>query len=369
MVGMATVAVLGGMVMASLGARHTVGLREGLVRFVAAQARERAAGDAVRAGSVRTALYGAANEPNPELAYAMAAAMLGRRDWRPAMWQVAQSASGREAAWPAAQPIVALLQRAVHATTAPQHAIGFFEQHKFHHLLGLARERAVDRGEWQASVEAWLDQVAVRIDARMHGSGLQLDQAWSEARLGQLDVAAMRVLGEGLARLDERWPRREDAVGFLANRADTILRTGRVPRWFPPGVGDHLRAWQHGFDPVRMELESIAAFVQGLPAMREEGTSWAARAEGWAALLGCSSAVTATASYLRDLLESERSLHGELARIRLLRLAIAFRLGEPLPELADPFADRPLQSEVHADRAHFRSAATHVVLQRVAYRR
>lgn len=137
-----------------------------------------------------------------------------------------------------------------------------------------------------------------------------------------------------------------------------------------PRLRDRLAAWQFGFDLDRMQLAALNDFVGALPALRSGVLPWPQRNEDWQRFFARGHQRGGMVpGWLDRMHDAERELCSELTRIRLLRLALLFRLGEPLLELADPFAERSLQVEIYADHARFRSAATHEVLQRVAYRR
>lgn len=239
-------------------------------------------------------------------------------------------------------------------------------------VLLIAQEHAAYHGDWRGCVAAWLDRATVYLDHRREDDGTcrKVVVDWSAAQLDRFDTTAARLLVDGLERLDARWPRRVEPAAFLAGVAQVHLRTGSSGGMVDPPLRHRLAAWRFGFDLDRMQLASIDDFVCALPAMPPSALAWPQRDDDWQRFFasGCRR-WSSVASWLDIMRDAERELCSELARIRLLRLALAFQLGEPLPALADPFAERPLQIEVFADRARFRSAATHEALQRVAYRR
>jgi hypothetical protein len=129
-----------------------------------------------------------------------------------------------------------------------------------------------------------------------------------------------------------------------------------------------LAAWRSGFDPKRDALDALWRLHDGLPALATADVAWPARAAQWESFLAQvpDEHQTWFAAQWRD---CELRLRRDLASLRLVRLALAFRFGEALPALADPFADAPLQVHVDGDVATFRSAAGPDVLELRAQRR
>ncbi|MFY9343812.1 MAG: hypothetical protein WAT39_15085, partial [Planctomycetota bacterium] len=98
---------------------------------------------------------------------------------------------------------------------------------------------------------------------------------------------------------------------------------------------------------------------------------WAERDAQWQRLFDCDPDTmrSAPSLFLHHFHAAERSQVEGQARFRLLRLALAFQLGQPLPDLVDPLTGGPFVVQIAGDVATLRSAAPHVSLSRWAKRR
>lgn len=364
-----TAVIVAGMVASSLLAGGGVderGAEQRLRAFV--EERQRAAAVAAVAPPVaREALWGETHDEPGELG--IAAALLwcradpahGSRLGR--LFESCQEhAAARAAAWPAIAPLAAGASRAAHSRWAgvPNERAALLRR-----VLTISRQHALDRGAWTAAVEAWLDGIVLFLDHRSWHDEASRD-SWPEGDVARLDAPAARLLADGLARLEARWPRRidiDEAIEFVAGEWLSGPRNA-------PGVHERLRAWREGFDPRRRELVAIDAFASARHLLAPEFATWAQRQAQWesffaAASSGPRSWLVTWMNWRRGI---EASFHSALAAHRLLRLAIAFQLGEPLPELLDPFTGEVLRAKIDGDVATFRAEVPRRPLTRYAVR-
>jgi hypothetical protein len=154
---------------------------------------------------------------------------------------------------------------------------------------------------------------------------------------------------------------------YLARVADSAMHAE-----YQPSLRRRLNAWGSGFqDPRSRELDVFCQLHDNLPTLANADVAWPARAVQWNAFLaplsvGGATAWAALANWWR---EGELRLRRDLASLRLVRLALAFRFGDELPVLDDPFADALLQVRIDGDVATFRSAAEPEVLELRVQRR
>lgn len=340
-----------------------------LRRFVAEQAlRKPAAG-------VRQPLFGDAVPESAALGYAAAVAL--RRYDEPreaagdgmARW-LGERVADRPVVVGELQPVLMALRRATHATTAAR-SVAQDDAVALRTVVRLATDDALDRSDGEAAVGSWLDEarlVCDAIEALTGQDGGLLWDRWTPTLLAGLDEPALRLLATGLERLDAQWPLHSDVAQPLAVSAAFWLDDGRSP---PADLDERLRAWRRGFDVRAEALTTCEMLLTTLPTMTPPAADWPARERQWRAFLvdpsdRCSGEVL---WWMFHLCEGEQARFAGQARLRLLRLAVAFTLGDELAELADPFAAAPLQVDLRGDEATFRSASLDPVLIQRAVRR
>lgn len=355
----ATAFVLAGMVASSLLTQRDEGLRTRLQRFVEEHARPAAA---VRA---RTPLHG---EPHGGDAFVFYAA--ADKQWRGASrafggWSRPDlDMATREAVWTAIEPIVATLRVGAMATTGARESGRGCHWFEPRDLLRFARRRAAARIEWTEVVQLWLDEQALLRDFGWLPDDSSF-AAWTASELSRLPAAAAAELDVGLARLDADLALLPDPATSLAWSAGDALRAGGA------SLRNRLLSWSSGFDPGRHELLGIEELIDALPALLPAAASWPQRSRQWQRFVSQVGSVQGryVLGWAQHQQWEENQRWRALARVRLLRLALAFTMGEPLPSLADPFAEGPLQNERDGDVATFRSAASPQVLEVRALRR
>jgi hypothetical protein len=356
-----TLLLLGGLVVASVcsgGADHERTARLGrLQTFVAAMQKKAAQVNRPRPFSD---LVPACDEP-AELGVAAASAFLG--DLRGANEMLAEmeepSAQGLRAALrPCLEPIVQALRRAAGGGLSSDLII--FPGR----VLLVAFLEAGDRAAWSEQVELWLVMRALPERSKYPSSG-RVAPFWPDDRVTCLDAAALRQLASAIAHVDAKGSLSVDAPSALVNWLAPLL-----DRPAPTNLRRRLTAWRHGFDTHERELVAADELLAALPELADGDCVWDVREQQWQRFFAAvrSGAGALLPRYLDGLREEERSLRRELAQLRLLRLCIAWRLGEPLPAVLDPFTLTPFVVEANGDAATFRSPSTQPDLVRGATR-
>jgi hypothetical protein len=228
-----------------------------------------------------------------------------------------------------------------------------------HQALRVAQLYAVDRRAWTEQVAWWAIASAVFERSRPESMPCCFGSSWPDARLWRLDRAALVQLGGVVRGLDERTVPVDDVRTWLRPRVSFLLLPSVPPRW-----RDRLAAWQHGFDAYERERIAADELIAALPLLESFDVPWSVRQHQWRRVadgirLGAGARLVAGLDA-----EWEFVWRQELARLRLLRLVIAWRLGEPLPNLLDPFTLQPIALETRGDDATFRCAAPGMVLVR-----
>lgn len=228
-------------------------------------------------------------------------------------------------------------------------------------------------GDAEGAVVCWLDGAVAWRDINDGNRDLCSLVPIADDALRTLPSGALRKLAEGLVRLEA------DAAAWdpeaAVPREIAALLSGRrfssdaaSARWT---WRQRSRAWATGFDAERWELEQCAQLVGALPLLQPVDATFAGREAQRASFEAARpKAPNSRADQLGAwVLGRETTARWQVAQIRLLRLAIAFHLREPLPELTDPFADAPLRAVADEHSAAFRSAGAGYAIERFATRR
>jgi hypothetical protein len=321
-------------------------------------------------------LFGESVPESSALGYAAAAAFLRCGKGRNAVTDFLVLSIHGLGADPAAvlrelQPVLLSVRRATHATAAGLE-VASGDVAALQDVLRFASDEALKRGDGETAVCAWLDEARMACDGLLRWPNAYLSShwnRWSPVALAGLDTAALRLLAAGLERLEAQLPRHCDVASQLAGSARYWLDKGRSHH---SELGECMRAWRRGFDVRAEALATCEMLLATLPAMSPPANDWPARERQWHAFLDapierCAGDALMWMAMLWDHDEPRR--FAALARLRLLRLAVAFTLGDELPALADPFAAAPLQVEIDGDEATFRSASSDPVLMQRAVRR
>jgi hypothetical protein len=133
------------------------------------------------------------------------------------------------------------------------------------------------------------------------------------------------------------------------------LESGVPIEPFDLGMNSAASAWRHGFSVRRsamVRLAELADEVQRFERKDRSDETWATRQARLQALATFDRARNSDlrVPFLQAMVEAEEGRRRALARLRLLRLALAVRLGVELGPLVDPLADAPLLVERHADQ-------------------
>lgn len=168
-----------------------------------------------------------------------------------------------------------------------------------------------------------------------------IDQAASDAWLARLTEAARARLAEATALADASLPRVSELPAEIAVQLVEMLADEAELRPEQIGLGSAWFAWRHGFSIVRdgraRACELVAA-VREFEAAGGETDPWSVRAPRLRQLVEQERANNRDMqlSYLHGVFEAEEARREAVARLRLLRLALAAHRGLPLPTLADP---------------------------------
>ena len=323
----------------------------------------------------RLPLYGEPVAEDGALGYAAAEAMLRVETSRDGagvrlLQLLDEQSPDRAAALRELQPVIAALQRSAHATTIPELLhVGSAA------VLAAVQRAAVDEAfrsdPPEVAVALWLDEARLVADLAwlLPAAWAQaLWKRWTPESLAALPAPTLRLLANGLAQLDADWRLHEDVVGSLVANAQYWLEGGGTYR---PDLDDRLRAWRRGFDVRAEELATHELLLRTLPHMQPPATDWPTRSQQWHAFFDgpMEQSGGSLLWWMSHLCDDEHQRFLDLARLRLLRLAIAFTLGDEPLELADPFGPASLLVELRDGEATFRSACTDEVLRRDALRR
>lgn len=211
-------------------------------------------------------------------------------------------------------------------------------------------------GETMSAVQLWLDMMTMHADVEPTGSYLGWTMAgssigvWNDDRLAILGAEARELLDAGLQRLERRVDVTPSPTGTIAAFLRPLLDGSRAREGW--SLRERAWSWQSGMDPERRHLAGFAELVAASQSLLPPATTFAARHDQWTQFDAAPRPMSTYLSHhaderLRDLEKRRRFM---LTSMRMLRIALAFHAGAAMPELADPFADAPLQ--VSGDEEH-----------------
>ena len=250
-----------------------------------------------------------------------------------------------------------------------------FSHHVFNLLVArdlvqaavLTQQRLRSAGRESAAVELLLSAATFGCDL-LHAPTL-IDQmigvsllesatsgAWADEDLRALSPAGLQALADGLARLDARCPTTLDYSGEALLAANSMLHQ---PIYEARGFA--WQAWRQGFSWRLARAET--ALVQAEFAAELAGATalpWPQRQRHIEGMIErChpqQNPILAVA--IPNLVAAEEHLRLALTRLRLLRCAVAWHLGEVPLQLADPFGSGPLVRKQSGAGIHFESVGT-----------
>lgn len=238
------------------------------------------------------------------------------------------------------------------------------------HAAVLTQQRLRSAGRELAAVELLLDAATFGCDLQraptlidqMVGVSLltvATSDAWADEDLQALSPAGLRALAEGLARLDARCPTTLDYSGEALLGAQAMLQPQSPYSYEARGTA--WQAWRQGFSWRLARAET--ALVQAELAAELAGTTalpWPQRQRHIEGMIErChpqQNPILAVA--IPNLVAAEEHLRLVLTRLRLLRCAVAWHLGEVPPHLADPFGTGPLVRKQVGSGVQFESVGT-----------
>ena len=204
----------------------------------------------------------------------------------------------------------------------------------------LAARRDLATGRHSSAVQRTADLLTVARD--QFGAGVPIYdlfaasyvhgvcELWSDPRLRDLPAAEQRQLAEVLLRFDTACGPATSCVSCAAQHLVEICA-------------------QHDDPPVGPE--QIDAHLTAVTALPGDEAPWSARQPALAAAQAC-----LPQSCRIDLVAIECSRREAIARVRLLRMAVAHHLGERVPVLRDPFGEESLQTSEHEGGLRFASS-------------
>ncbi|MBX3465081.1 MAG: hypothetical protein KF830_18075 [Planctomycetes bacterium] len=164
-------------------------------------------------------------------------------------------------------------------------------------------------------------------------------EAWPERALARLERGALDLLATGLARLDASLPTTLDDRIELLHLAACIAQAPTEAEWLPAGVS----TWRFGFSARWLLADAF---------LRQAGRSRRLQANGdapWPARLAtldregaAASGNPVAATLLPSLVAAEGTWRLQLARLRLLRLAVDLHRGVEPPAVVDPIGGGPI---------------------------
>lgn len=238
-------------------------------------------------------------------------------------------------------------------------------------LLLTARSHA-QLGDTSAAVECLLDGMAYGADLAASAALLEAAAgAWTVARcadaftdelLQRCDRPSLAALAAALATVDRSIPR--DGRLLLLSAAGIVhhLRDAASVSAHDLGMATPLLAWRQGFDVHEFGKARAADFVaiaqRYAASPRDAQEPWPRQRARIAAAVAEEQATNwdLHRSFAHRIVECEEEVRETAARLRLLRLAVAFHGGTPLPKLSDPLAAGDLRAQIDGDRATFLAA-------------
>ena len=167
---------------------------------------------------------------------------------------------------------------------------------------------------------------------------ISVGETWRDEDLSRLDKPALELLAEGLEQIDARCPRVFDWRGEALLLANTLKQLGEEGELFADSPVS-LRTFDYGWSERWAAADAVLQKVEMWEELKTNGaSSWNVRRQELCDVL--ESVEVQGNPVLRvsfsNFVGAERSLRSSLASVRLLRLAVACRLGGELPELLDP---------------------------------
>lgn len=207
--------------------------------------------------------------------------------------------------------------------------------------------------EVRNAVELFVDQCVYAIDT---SRGVPDLPPFRDEWLRQLDAGTGSFLAAALQRLDERWPRHASAEQWIA----LVIRNELAHGHRTHSVASALDSYAYGFDRSWRALVLCDELLARVPALSPPAEQWPQRQAQYAAFgVGAVEPPRAFSDRLPWLMtDFERRNREQLARLRLLRLAVAFVCSSELPRLDDPLGSGAIEGEIRGDEATFRSEGT-----------
>lgn len=204
-------------------------------------------------------------------------------------------------------------------------------------------ERRLRQQRWQEAVALTLDWTVFLVDHEKSSDSASPIRAWNDAVVAAMPPDAAAQLATGLLRLEARLPPVDVGVEIAGFVRPILNGAYAATEWT---LDDRLHAWTHGFDPEALHLDAFTLLFAELQRWPVDGTA-AEWAERWRSLRGRSDIPQSFfASFAVERAHDRlRSRARGLSRMRALRVGLALRRGQQVPELLDPYDDLPLAIE------------------------
>ncbi len=213
-----------------------------------------------------------------------------------------------------------------------------------------------------AAVGTWLDALACAVDLAgcreplWHALGVHFAEGAvdtiDDGSLGRLPAPELARLATGLERADGALrPASELPAAILVALVERL--DGDAPlEPLELGMRDVWIAWRHGFSVRQSGIARAIALAAEVRRFEREvplDAPWAERAPRLTALAAFDAQHNRDLAFpfLTAIVEQEHARRRTVAKLRLLRLAIAIRTGADPGVLVDPLANAPLVAEAH----------------------
>lgn len=250
-------------------------------------------------------------------------------------------ASERSAMRELVAPVVAALRRATPFKTVGQerHSLSI-DDAVLANAVSVACKCLLAEGRDLEAVRVWLDAAAfAAVLEGGHRYSYQLaDRAlancWTDAELAALSEDARSQLVAGILWVEDELLEPIDWPQHLAPGGTLVL----WPHTFEDkDLFDRLSAWRAGFSPQRAGIREVAAVIENLSAIQIRSDSWTERCQKFEALEAVLAGGSVIGSAMFDFIDRWRRV--TIARLRILRIAIALHSGEEFTAIANPLGD------------------------------
>ena len=239
-------------------------------------------------------------------------------------------------------PVTSALRRAAFCKTVGPLPPGLsFDDAVLVNAVSLACSCLLAEGKGLEAVRVWLDAVAFSVV--LHGRVLYnyqsadeaLANCWTDEGLAALSEEARSLLVAGSVWAEEALLEPIDWRQYLMTSSMLALNPTAFDNC---DLMDRLSAWRTGFSPQRASIRETAVIAENLRLLDSLPETWTERCKQFDAFHeSLQAAGLAGAGHLFDFLDRWRLVM--VARLRLLRIAVALHSGQTRVSVANPFSD------------------------------